>query len=363
MCDWNTATKENNSGEMDLQMDMQEYRSAIAEYVRRAPGNVTQECQAPAACNGPRGENEEEEPDQQMMDIGEQMMQANVGRRGQGVKKLSEIEIERHNALVEDVSSDERYAALEDSSLDDDSIKTSDEETDGAKSDEEIEKDSDSSTDKEWEEGTEPSSEEIKSDADDDQHDTDEELTMVAEVLVDSHDWQEDSAAEWRQAQGEMVAAMSRVAKATQELGGSIAETSGTKPATLLMMDGGCYWPIVGKNALHLCVNFRSCKPEPVMTGSGLIWLDEMADLMMLNAPIKGVLINRRMPMTLLSEGWMTLHCGWTTVRGSFGTIVCDPTGQKDLCYREGAISYMPQSMMCCQHENVSQPTSGEIAG
>ena len=81
--------------------------------------------------------------------------------------------------------------------------------------------------------------------------------------------------------------------------------------------------------------------------------------MMMLNAPIKGVLINRRMPMTLLSEGWMTLHCGWTTVRGSFGTIVCDPTGQKDLCYREGAISYMPQSMMCCQHENVSQPTPG----
>ena len=256
--------------------------------------------------------------------------------------------------------SDERYAALEDSSLDDDSIRTSDEETDGTKSDEEIEKDSDSSTDKEWEEGTEPSSEEIKSDGDDDQHDTDEELTMVAEVLIDLHDWQEQSAAEWKQAQGEMVTAMSRVAKITQELGGSIAETSGTKPATLLMMDGGCYWPIVGKNALHLCVNSRDCKPEPVMTGSGLIWPDEIADLMMLNAPIKGVLINRGMPMTLLSEGWMTLHCGWTTVRGSFGTIVCDPTGQKDLCYREGAISYMPQSMMCCQHENVSQPAPGE---
>ena len=40
---------------------------------------------------------------------------------------------------------------------------------------------------------TEPSSEETKSDADDDQHDTDEELTMVAEVLVDSYDWQEES--------------------------------------------------------------------------------------------------------------------------------------------------------------------------
>ena len=38
---------------------------------------------------------------------------------------------------------------------------------------------------------------------------------------------------------------------------------------------------------------------------------------------LKGVLINRRMPMTLLSKGWMTLHCGWITVRGSFGTIVC----------------------------------------
>ena len=68
---------------------------------------------------------------------------------------------------------------------------------------------------------------------------------------------------------------------------------------------------------------------------------------------MKGVLVNRRMPMTLLSEGWMTMHCGWTTARGSFGTVVSDPTGQKDLCYREGA-------MMCCQHENVSQLEPGE---
>ena len=98
---------------------------------------------------------------------------------------------------------DERYAALEDSSLDDDSIKTSDEELDEGKSDEDIDKDSGSSS--EWEGGTEPSSEEIKSDADEDQRDTDEELTMVSEVLVDSHEWQEDSAAEWKQAQGEMA--------------------------------------------------------------------------------------------------------------------------------------------------------------
>ena len=36
-------------------------------------------------------------------------------------------------------------------------------------------------------------------------------------------------------------------------------------------------------------------------------------------------------PQTLLSEGLMTLHSGWTTARGSFGTIVCGPTGKKDL--------------------------------
>ena len=107
-----------------------------------------------------------------------------------------------------------------------------------------------------------------------------------------------------------MVAAMSRASKITQELDGTIAETSGTKPATLLMMEEGCYWPIVGKNDTHLCVNFRKCKPEPVMTGSGLIWLDEMADLVMLNDLIEGVSINRRMQMTLPSEGWMTLHIG-----------------------------------------------------
>ena len=130
--------------------------------MRHPPENVTQECHASDACDRSKNDNEEEEPDQQMMDVGEEMMQANVGRRGQGVKELSEIEIERHNALIEDVLPDERHAALEDSSLDDDSIRTSDEETDGTKSDEETDKYSDSSTDKEWEGGTEPSSEEIR---------------------------------------------------------------------------------------------------------------------------------------------------------------------------------------------------------
>ena len=158
------------------------------------------------------------------------------------------------------------------------------------------------------------------------------------------------SAAEKKQAQGEMVAPCPGLPRSPKSLlGVSIAETSRTKPTTLLMIDGGCYWPLVGKNALHLCVNLRSYKPEPVMTGSGLIWLDEMPDLMMLNAPIKVVLINRRMTMTLLSERWMTLHCGWTTARGSLGTIVSGPTGKKDLCSREDAISYMSQSMMCSQ--------------
>ena len=42
---------------------------------------------------------------------------------------------------------------------------------------------------------------------------------MVVEGLVDSHDWQEDSATKCKQAQGEMVADMSKFAKITQELG------------------------------------------------------------------------------------------------------------------------------------------------
>ena len=107
--------REHSNDEMDMQMDMQEYRSALAKYMRHSPEDVTQECHASDECDGSKNDNEEEEHDQQMMDVGEQMMQANVGRRGQGVKELSEIEIERHNALIEDVLPDERYATLEDS--------------------------------------------------------------------------------------------------------------------------------------------------------------------------------------------------------------------------------------------------------
>ena len=51
--------------------------------MRHSPENATQECHAPDVCDRPRNDNEEEEPDQQLMDVGEQMMQANVGRRDQ----------------------------------------------------------------------------------------------------------------------------------------------------------------------------------------------------------------------------------------------------------------------------------------
>ena len=98
------------------------------------------------------------------------------------------------------MSSDERYAALEDSSPDDKSIKTSDQDIDGGKSDEDIDKDGGSSSNKEWEGGTEPSSGDIRGDADEGQHDADEEPTVVAEVLVDPHGWQGNSAVEWKQA-------------------------------------------------------------------------------------------------------------------------------------------------------------------
>ena len=124
------------------------------------------------------------------------------------------------------------------------------------------------------------------------------------------------------------------------------------------MIDGGTFWPIVGKNALHMCSNFRPCKPEPIMTGSGLIWLNEMADLEMQNGALVGCLVNRNLPMTLLSEGWMTLHMGWSTTRGSFGTIIKDPTGKMAVCYRKGVISYMPKEMLCQEEGNKIMPAS-----
>jgi hypothetical protein len=40
---WSTAMMEHSNDEMDVQMDIQEYRSALAKYMRHSPENVTQE--------------------------------------------------------------------------------------------------------------------------------------------------------------------------------------------------------------------------------------------------------------------------------------------------------------------------------
>ena len=57
---WSTAMREHSNDEMD----MQEYRSALAKYMRYSPEDVTQECHALGICDKPRNDNEEEEPDQ-----------------------------------------------------------------------------------------------------------------------------------------------------------------------------------------------------------------------------------------------------------------------------------------------------------
>ena len=65
----------------------------------------------------------------------------------------------------------------------------------------------------------------------------------------------------------------------------------------------------------------------------GVTWLTEVADLE-LRYPVKDCLVNPKMEMTLLSEGYMTIHQGWETKRGAYGTMVTAPDGHRDLAYR-----------------------------
>ena len=39
---WSTAMMEHSNDEMDVQMDMREYRSSLAQYMRHSPENATQ---------------------------------------------------------------------------------------------------------------------------------------------------------------------------------------------------------------------------------------------------------------------------------------------------------------------------------
>merc|ERR1711927_16958 len=85
------------------------------------------------------------------------------------------------------------------------------------------------------------------------------------------------------------------------------------------MIDGGAFWDIIGDNVVSYLHNIRSCSPKPIIPG---------------------------MPMSVISEGKLTHNGTWKTSRSRFGTMVTDPTGHKDMAYRIGNISYMPEPML-----------------
>ena len=121
------------------------------------------------------------------------------------------------------------------------------------------------------------------------------------------------------------------------------------------MIDGGAFWTIIGDNAVKYLHNVRACEPKPIVTGSGLSWLDMQGDLMLRNDELKSCLINPGMPMSVVSEGELTHSRDWKTSRSKFGTIITGPSGLKDMAYRVGNVSYMPESMLA-EVTNVPTP-------
>ena len=112
----------------------------------------------------------------------------------------------------------------------------------------------------------------------------------------------------------------------------SATEDPGKEPHVLLMIDGGAFWDIIGDNVVKYLHNVRACEPKPIVTGSGISWLNMQGDLMLRNDELKSCLINPGMPMSVISEGKLTHSGNWKTSRSKFGTMITINVGRSRQC-------------------------------
>ncbi len=129
--------------------------------------------------------------------------------------------------------------------------------------------------------------------------------------------------------------------------------TAGEKPETLMLLDGGSFRDMIGRDAEHLVVNARIVEECPVQTAGGVVWLNQVGNIVLGHHVLYDCIINPHMSMSLISEGMLALTKGWRFVTDASGKHIHDPAGYHDYAYRRGVLFYMPASMMCTEHDGL----------
>ena len=120
-----------------------------------------------------------------------------------------------------------------------------------------------------------------------------------------------------------------------------------------MLLDGGSFRDMIGRDAEHLVVNARVVEEFPVQTAGGVVWLNQVGNIVLGHHVLYDCIINPHMSMSLISEGMLALTKGWRYVTDASGKQIRDPAGHYDYAYRRGVLFYMPASMMCTEHDGL----------
>ena len=108
-----------------------------------------------------------------------------------------------------------------------------------------------------------------------------------------------------------------------------------------LLIDGGTFGHMYGKNVHHLLQNRRKLpRPKPIMTASGISYVHEMADLHLGNYALTGGYVNDHMDTTLVSEGVLQSE-GWQFLGAGNKKLCMTPEGNF-VAERHGNLHFWP---------------------
>jgi len=286
-------------------------------------------------------------------------------RPGRGVRTVTDIDVQRFQALVEDIQEDEFQAAIYDTDLSEasvthtssfqvtecdsnvtmtDGLATGDDITDSNDSEALFSHSEGSADDGTYGTESELTSESIDSDADLDSS----EPVVDWSACLSERGWSAENICIWEKEQSELERALTRrkACERSCQITGAIDVDSGTCPSVLMMLDGGTFTHMIGKNARHLACNLRQIKPYPIKTAGGIVWLSSAGDLVVKNYVFRNCLVNHHLELTLLSEGWLTLVGGWTFHSDQAGKLITDSAGRTELAYMKGVLTYLPASYL-----------------
>ena len=119
-----------------------------------------------------------------------------------------------------------------------------------------------------------------------------------------------------------------------------VAAMAGTPTAHKLLIDGGTFAHLFGTGIKHLLTNQRKVKAVPVLTAGNVIYLDEMADLILGQHEILDGYVNPHAELTLISEGTL-LPFLWEFHSDLQGKQCSSPAGEF-MAMQEGPLFFWP---------------------